>query len=161
MAPEILDNTGYDFSVDWWALGTLIYEMLSGEPPFKQKSPKFDQNILFQEVDMKDNFTKEAADIIQKFLNTDPELRLGSGDNGFKDIKAHPFFEDINWKDLENKLIVPPFVPDIEGDDDVSHFDKTYTSQDVNAPEHLSSSFQEDFIHKDYYRNFSYCEKCD
>ena len=60
---------------------------------------------------------------------SDPNKRLGAGKNGFNNLKNHKYFEDIDWDDLENKKIKPPFVPNVEGNMDLRYFDKIFTDE--------------------------------
>lgn len=107
VAPEILKGNGYDKSVDWWALGILIYEMLHGKPPF------YDKNVylMFQKIkDVKcqpvfsDDISEEAKDLIKQLLQKDSQKRLGSN-NDIQDIITHPFFDDIKFRKLEQKKV--------------------------------------------------------
>ena len=68
--------------------------------------------VLFTEIPMHSNVNDVSLDIIHKLLNTNDKLRLGSGPNGVKDVKAHPFFEGIDWELLESKQVPPPFIPE-------------------------------------------------
>lgn len=69
---------GHDHCVDWWSLGALIYEMLSGAPPFysKDKNQMF-KNRLEKPIPIKENFSKEAADLLVRLLKVNPKERLG------------------------------------------------------------------------------------
>lgn len=57
--------------------------------------------------------------------------RLGGGPDDVKEIMAHPFFASINWKDLENKKITPPFRPQVLNDTDTRYFDSEFTGESV------------------------------
>jgi len=98
-----LKGNGYDKSVDWWALGVLLYEMLHGKPPF------YDKNIYIMFSKIKDekfhpqyssDISDEARDLITQLLKRDPRERLGSK-NDISDIISHPFFEEIKFRKLE------------------------------------------------------------
>lgn len=121
LAPEVLLGKGYNKSVDWWTLGILIFEMLTGLPPF------YDENInemykktLVQDLIIPDDLNPEAKDILEKVLGyfllfklivKDPANRLGV--NGPSEIKSHPFFADIDWIKLISKGYEPIFKPDV------------------------------------------------
>jgi serine/threonine protein kinase len=142
LAPEMLINRksreGYGKAVDWWSLGTLIYEMLTGWPPFYDKNlKKMCEQILRSELQFPTNCTAspEARDLIRALLQRNPAHRLGSTATGVADIKAHPFFRGADWAQIESRAIVPPFVPRAEragsgaGDEtDTANFDTTFTS---------------------------------
>lgn len=103
MAPEIIKEEGHTKTVDWWSLGALIYEMLFGQSPFynSNQSEMFNKISEVQYI-MPDEFSNEAKDIIEKLLEIQPKHRLGHGKTGTDDVKSHPFFQDIDWDDLEN-----------------------------------------------------------
>ena len=103
LAPEILENKGYDKSVDWWSLGAVIYEMLVGYSPFKlKKGQQLSIEHYKRPIPLFNHFTPEAKKIIRELLVVDPKKRLGYGKNGTDNIKSHPFFNGINWEDMYN-----------------------------------------------------------
>jgi serine/threonine protein kinase len=108
LAPEILFEKNYGIEVDWWSLGVIIYEMLSGYLPFKiLPGERISKELYEKKVKMFSHFTKEAKDLIKKLLRVNPEKRIG-----FNQIKNHNFFKGINWDNIESKKVVPPFIPD-------------------------------------------------
>ncbi|KAJ8563727.1 hypothetical protein K7X08_032179 [Anisodus acutangulus] len=109
VAPEILRGEGHEFSVDWWALGVLCYEMLYGTTPFKGKNRKETfMRILMMEPEF---IGKKNAltDLIRKLLEKDPTRRLGYR-RGASEIKEHEFFNGLRW-DLLTGVRRPPFLP--------------------------------------------------
>ena len=56
-------------------------------------------------------FTEVACDIISKLMEQDPESRLGCGPTGCDDIRSHPFFKGIKWRDIEKRRVKPPIEP--------------------------------------------------
>ena len=136
LAPEILEDKGYDKTVDWWSLGALIYEMLVGYSPFKMKKGEQLNIEKYKEpVPLHNHFTPEAKMIITDLLVVEPSKRLGYGSNGTETIKKHPFFKDINWEELYNKKVEPEFVPKIFNELDLGNFDKFFTNENVFEPE--------------------------
>jgi serine/threonine protein kinase len=113
MSPEILNEHGHDTNSDWWALGILIYEMATGSPPFKSKNMhKIASDIKFEELPMKDYFSKEMASLIQGLTHKQQDKRLGSTSRGgIKSIKNHKFFKQIDWQKILNLQVAPPIVP--------------------------------------------------
>ena len=156
IAPEILEKKGYNNTVDWWSLGCLMYEMLNGRPLFNYNNGKIDINEYKKEIILPNNFSEEAKDLIIKLLNIDPKKRLGSGKNGFNDLKNHKYFENINWDDLENKKIKPPFVPNIDNSIDLKYFDKMFTDEVNITKESNDDSSNNANKTVDNYVNFSY-----
>ncbi|XP_035714589.1 atypical protein kinase C isoform X2 [Folsomia candida] len=142
IAPEILRGEEYSFSVDWWALGVLLYEMLAGRSPFDiygaSENPDLNsedylfQVILEKTIRIPRSLSVKAASVLKGFLNKNPVDRLGChAETGYFDILHHPFFKTIEWDLLEKKQIPPPFKPKLEGDRDLDHFDPQFTSEPV------------------------------
>jgi serine/threonine protein kinase len=78
LAPEIYQNRGHDFTCDWWSLGALIYEMLSGAPPYYSKDKqKMLEDRLSKPIIMRDYFSAEAVDLLNGLLSLNPKIRLG------------------------------------------------------------------------------------
>ena len=122
LAPEMIKRSGHGKAVDWYLLGVLIYEMVTGIPPFySNDKKKMMKNILKQKIRLPSFVSKKARNIIKMLLTRDPEKRLGSGKFDAQIVKSHPWFEDVNWEDVLNrKLPVPtkfggeaPDQPDI------------------------------------------------
>lgn len=142
IAPEILRGEEYGFSVDWWALGVLTYEMLAGRSPFDiaQAADNPDQNtedylfqvILEKTIRIPRSLSVKAASVLKGFLNKSPSERLGCGESGFMDIVQHPFFKSIEWEMLEQKQVVPPFKPRLEGERDLANFPPEFTDEPVH-----------------------------
>ncbi|KAJ2649918.1 Serine/threonine kinase [Coemansia sp. RSA 1250] len=130
MAPEIVLEQRYGRAVDWWAFGVLIYEMILGTSPFhgEDENEIFD-SILEDEILYPVRMSRDSVFICQALLEKDPSKRLGSGPNDAEDIMKHSFFAGVNWDDVLNKKIAPPYVPDIRGRFDVSNFDPEFTNE--------------------------------
>lgn len=137
-------------AVDWWSLGTLLYEMLSGLPPYYDTNmQRMYEKIMSEPLVFKKHiFDDVTEDLLRKMLERDVSKRLGS--NGAKEIKSHPFFDGLNWDDVYARLVVPEFVPPKRyvlpvlcealcdciltlqcraSETDVSYFDKEFTRQ--------------------------------
>jgi serum/glucocorticoid-regulated kinase 2 len=107
LAPEMIAQKGHDKSVDWWALGVLIYEMLIGVTPFFNKNRELlltkiqKSKVVFPDRNKyKIKYSDEIADLITKLLDRDTTKRLGSKDD-FTEVLSHPVFKDINIEELE------------------------------------------------------------
>ena len=137
MAPEVLCGKGYDFSVDWWSLGVLMYEMLVGVCPFEGENKKETMaKVMKSTIEYPDSLSSVSISLLQGLLKRNPVKRFGSMD-GWKaeEIKRHAFFDSINWNDLYQKTITPPFKPTIIPDDIVSNFESAFTSKPpLNSP---------------------------
>ncbi|KAG8193805.1 hypothetical protein JTE90_029539 [Oedothorax gibbosus] len=142
IAPEILRGEDYDFGVDWWALGVLLYEMLAGRSPFDivgaaENPDQNTEDFLFQVILEKTiriprSISVKAQSVLKGFLNKNPVERLGChSQSGFGDVTSHPFFKSIDWNLLEGKQVPPPYTPKLETDRDLEHFDPQFTSEPV------------------------------
>uniref|UniRef100_A0A8C4USX2 protein kinase C n=1 Tax=Falco tinnunculus TaxID=100819 RepID=A0A8C4USX2_FALTI len=140
IAPEILRGEEYGFSVDWWALGVLMFEMMAGRSPFDIITDNPDMNtedylfqvILEKPIRIPRFLSVKASHVLKGFLNKDPKERLGcQPQTGFSDIKSHTFFRSIDWDLLEKKQTTPPFQPQITDDYGLDNFDTQFTSEPV------------------------------
>uniref|UniRef100_A0A8C1Q1Y7 Protein kinase C iota type n=1 Tax=Cyprinus carpio TaxID=7962 RepID=A0A8C1Q1Y7_CYPCA len=142
IAPEILRGEDYGFSVDWWALGVLMFEMMAGRSPFDivGSSDNPDQNtedylfqvILEKQIRIPRSLSVKAASVLKGFLNKEPKERLGCHpQTGFADIMAHPFFRNVDWDLMEQKQVVPPFKPNISGEFGLDNFDAQFTNEPI------------------------------
>jgi serum/glucocorticoid-regulated kinase 2 len=129
LAPEVIENRGHGKAVDWWSLGAIIYEMLTGLPPFYSKDrDKLFKNIRSGLIRYPPYLSKEAINLLQSFFTKDPEKRLGSGPNGVNEIKSHAFFKNLDWDAIYKKKIKPPFIPKISSDLDTKYIDSEFTN---------------------------------
>ncbi|XP_029349141.1 ribosomal protein S6 kinase alpha-5 isoform X1 [Echeneis naucrates] len=137
MAPEIVEGgeSGHDKAVDWWSLGVLMYELLTGGSPFTVDGDENSHTDIAKRISKKDPpFPKDmgplAKDLIQRLLIKDPKKRLGSGPNGAENVKKHALYQKINWEDLAAKKVPAPFKPVIRDELDVSNFADEFTEMD-------------------------------
>jgi len=131
VAPEIINKSGHRYSVDWWSLGVLIFEMLTGSPAFyANEREKLFHNIKYAELKCPSHLSNQSKDLLTKLLTKDPSQRLGGGVADAEEIKSHPWFSSIDWNALINKQIKPKYIPLITSPTDVRNFDKEFTSLD-------------------------------
>ncbi|XP_075040296.1 protein kinase C delta type-like [Mixophyes fleayi] len=106
MAPEIIMKQRYAAGVDFWALGVMLHYMLTGKMPSKGiiKTALSSDNVDTKRLE------EAPADILRQLLNRNPAQRLGV--NG--DIRGHPFYQHLNWADLERGRITPPYQQDLK-----------------------------------------------
>ncbi|CAK0865453.1 unnamed protein product [Prorocentrum cordatum] len=96
MAPEIINMRGHDMSVDWWAMGVLIYELLTGRTPFVGGSSQATyQKVLNTEPKFPAHFTEHARGIVRQLLTKDKSRRLGCGVHGAADVQNHKWFAAV------------------------------------------------------------------
>lgn len=132
LAPETINGSGQDEMSDWWSLGCIIFECLYGRPPFNADTPDevfkniLARNIQWPEDEDEDFASEDAKDLINKLLCLDPKERLGSNKedkypSGGDEIKAHPWFSEINWDTLRDDEAA--FIPAAENPEDTEYFD--------------------------------------
>ncbi|KAI9097386.1 kinase-like domain-containing protein [Phlyctochytrium arcticum] len=160
MAPEVLDDhrkEGYDKAVDYWSLGVMLFDMLTGNPPFYgHNRKKIMDAILTKKVVCPKFMTSFAQDLCLKLLKKDPKKRLGSGDNGAKQVKSHSFFRKTNWEQLARLEVTPPLIPNLTSPEDTSYFDNHFTAMGLaESPSDTSVQTLGD-EHIDHFLGFSY-----
>ncbi|KAG6635318.1 hypothetical protein I3843_11G033800 [Carya illinoinensis] len=129
MAPEILLSKGHNKDADWWSVGILLYEMLTGQPPYTHENrKKLQERIIKEKVKLPPYLTSEAHSLLKGLLQKEPLRRLGSGSNGGDEIKSHKWFRSINWKKLEARELQPKFKPDVIGKNCTANFDRCWTA---------------------------------
>ncbi|MCJ1295594.1 hypothetical protein MMC34_007157, partial [Xylographa carneopallida] len=135
LAPEVLlDEQGYTTMVDFWSLGVLVFEMCCGWSPFyAEDTQQMYKNIAFGKVRFpRDALSTEGRNFVKGLLNRNPKHRLGAI-NDAEELKAHPFFSDIDWIALTKKMVVPPFKPKLKSVLDTSNFDPEFTNALTNS----------------------------
>ncbi|XP_050353894.1 protein kinase C isoform X5 [Nymphalis io] len=159
IAPEILQELEYGPSVDWWALGVLLYEMLAGQPPFEaDNEDDLFESILHDDVLYPVWLSKDAVSILKGFMTKNPARRLGvlGGAGG---IRQHAFFRDVDWDALAHRRLRPPFRPKVKSKREAANFDAEFTKEEPGLtpvpPDVLRAINQEEFkgfsfINKDF-----------
>ncbi len=127
LAPEIYDGI-YGKEIDWWSLGVVYYQMLTGTTPFNLKKASQGSVLSKSSYTMlalnKSNLiSTKAFEFIEKLLNPIPEKRLGYGLNGTLNIMNDKYLKNINFEIVKNKLIKPPYKPFFNNDADLRYFD--------------------------------------
>ncbi|KAG6558086.1 hypothetical protein Mapa_000267 [Marchantia paleacea] len=131
MSPEIIEGKGHGKAADWWSVGVLLYEMLTGRPPFLHEKGgnryKLQQKIIKDKVKLPNYLTSEAANLLKGLLQKDPSKRLGSGLKGADEIKQHKWFKSICWRKCYNRQLKPEFKPTVNGKLCTANFDEMWT----------------------------------
>lgn len=155
LAPEIVEKQGHGKPVDWWSLGILCYELCIGMPPFyhqylhtmyikiRTENPKFPGSM-----------SRGCKDLISRLLIKDPTRRLGSGDGDVDDIKKQPWFRELDWDDLLEMKIDPPYKPKLKSEMDTSNFSTEFTKENAQ-----DSYVEAAILPEDDFNNFTYKPK--
>ena len=157
LAPEVLLRKGYDKAVDWWSLGCIMYEMLTGKLPFPfKRGVKLSIKTYEKKINFPSKITENAKDLIQKLLVVNPNDRLGSGTDGSESIKKHPFFEEVDWDSAFEKQLDPPFVPKLKDETDLKYFDTMFTEEKVDGPKRKNTNRDRERSQSNEYEGFTY-----
>lgn len=156
MAPEVLMGEPYDYTVDWWSFGALLYDFMTGNPPFTgANKDRVVKKIVGQKykANMPYYLSADAKDLLRRLLRKEPQRRLGY--KQFDTIKSHRFFRLINWDDIEHHKdkLDPPIKPLLGDPLDALNFSAEFTGMA------MSPAPNPDFPHlyeKDIFHGFSY-----
>ncbi|CAN6604942.1 serine/threonine-protein kinase Ypk3p [Trichomonascus vanleenenianus] len=139
MAPEVLEGKDYDYAVDWWSLGAVTYDLLTGSPPFPGNNhQKIIEKIKKTKLKLPYYLSADAKDFLTRLLRKDPSKRLGYKD--INKIKQHRFFRKIDWDKLEKRSsdVEPPIVPVITNPELAENFSDSFTTREL-TPEDVES----------------------
>ena len=164
MAPEVMNYQNHSFTVDYYAIGIICYELMMGVRPYTGENKNIiKEKILAKQVMIKaheipNGWSKEAADFINNLIQRKPNARLGY--KGINEIKQHQWFNGLNWKDLYNMKIEAPFIPP-----DENNFDIKYLSKEDIIDEDEQEKLEKIKLTNEYinglknYLYFNYCDE--
>ncbi|XP_055295804.1 cGMP-dependent protein kinase, isozyme 2 forms cD5/T2 isoform X1 [Sitodiplosis mosellana] len=147
VAPEIILNRGHDISADYWSLGVLMFELLTGTPPFTGADPMRTYNIILKGIDAIEfprNITRNATALIKKLCRDNPTERLGYQRGGIGEIRKHKWFDGFYWEGLVNRTLTPPIMPTVNSAIDTTNFDD-YPPDPDGPPPDDESGWDKDF----------------
>ncbi|KFZ01230.1 hypothetical protein V500_00849 [Pseudogymnoascus sp. VKM F-4518 (FW-2643)] len=128
LAPEVIQSQGHSTAVDWWALGILMYEFITGYPPFWHQNPmEIYKQIIHKRITFPPHdppISSDAQDLILALCTVDRSHRLGNLSGGAADVKCHPFFASVNWDDVYARRHNGPIIPKLSGASDDSCFER-------------------------------------
>ncbi|CAJ1338704.1 unnamed protein product [Effrenium voratum] len=135
-APELIASTGHTNAVDWWTLGILTFELMSGRPPFESAYPmqiyaKVTKGI--SKVQFPPAMKGNCKNLIEQLLKNDPVERLPMKPGGVQNIKQHKWFSDFDWEAAENLGLTAPYKPTVKSKRDLQNF----VARKEDAPRHL------------------------
>ncbi|XP_036620285.1 cGMP-dependent protein kinase 2 isoform X1 [Trichosurus vulpecula] len=140
VAPEVILNKGHDFSVDFWSLGILVYELLTGNPPFSGIDQMMTYNLILkgiEKIDFPKKVTRRPEDLIRRLCRQNPTERLGNLKSGINDIKRHRWLNGFNWEGLKARSLPSPLKRELNGPVDHSYFDN-YPPEKGIPPDEMS-----------------------
>ncbi|KAJ5104016.1 Serine/threonine-protein kinase psk1 [Penicillium argentinense] len=113
MAPEVIQGKPYGKACDWWSLGALGFDLLTGSPPFRAANhAKLQEKIVKQKLVLPYFIGPDAKDLLIRLLRKEPAKRLGYHmPKDLQTIKKHRFFRKIDWAALERRELTPPIQP--------------------------------------------------
>lgn len=127
LAPELVLGKGHNKAVDIWALGVLIYEMISGTSPFADHvngdHMVICKKIVRNKVEYPRRFGEKAKDLVARLLVREPHLRIGCLSGGHQDIKDHQWMKSMDFGQLIRKRIKAPWAPEIKDYLDTNAFE--------------------------------------
>lgn len=129
MAPEVVQGLEYGAAVDWWSLGALGVDLLTGAPPFTgNNNAKIQEKIVKSKLSLPYYLSADAKDLLTRLLRKEPKKRLGFNmPKDLQTMKNHRFFRKINWKALEARELEPPIQPLITDPELAENFAQDFT----------------------------------
>uniref|UniRef100_A0A8R1TQR8 non-specific serine/threonine protein kinase n=1 Tax=Onchocerca volvulus TaxID=6282 RepID=A0A8R1TQR8_ONCVO len=153
MAPEVVNRRGHTVAADWWSLGVLMYEMLTGYLPFHGSSRKETMSMILRaKLRMPQSLSLGAQQLLRALFKRNPANRLGCSADDVKQIKSHKFFDTINWEKLYNREVQPPFRPLCTPSNHTRCFGSEFTKKTPNDSPALPPSAAT----HELFRGFSY-----
>ena len=131
MSPEMLLQQGHNFRMDWWCVGLLMHEMLSARHPFSGPT-HYDtlRNMVTKQPNIDSRVSTSAASVIRSLLIKNPRARMCC-QRGCGELKNLAFFADLDWDAVLEKRITMEYIPEIQGETDVSSFETTFTREEA------------------------------
>ena len=125
MAPEMVEKKPYSFTVDWWSLGVLTYELLFGRNPFydENRSKMFTKISVAPPV-FPPSTDPNVVDFVTSLLKKNPAERAN-----FEKLQGHPFWGDLTFEDVLEKKITPDYIPEVRDPRCPDNFDTEFTNE--------------------------------
>jgi hypothetical protein len=150
LSPEVVEYSGHGKGSDWWSLGVILFEMLTGRTPFGgggNNRAAIQKAIVSAPLKLPNWMDGPTKSVLTELLRRPIHKRLGCGPTGAAAIKKHAFFAGVDWAGLEKKKVPSPFVPTMANAEDTSNFDTRFTLERVVdtpvSPSQMASVLQE------------------
>jgi len=129
LAPEVLKGQGYTKAVDWWSFASLVYEMLTGLPPFySQDVQEMYRKIMTEPLKFPDVVADDARELLTDLLKRDITERLTDPEK----MKSYAFFKGVDWQALVDGKVPAPFIPEVKDKSDVGQVDEVFLQEQPN-----------------------------
>lgn len=124
-APELIRSTGHTTAVDWWTLGILIFEMMSGHPPFESAYPMQIYSKVMKgisKVQFPPKCQGHVGDMIKGLLKKEPSERLPMRPRGVANLREHKWYLNFDWKLFEEGSMEAPYQPKVKSKRDIANY---------------------------------------
>ena len=154
MAPEVMKSRNHSFPVDFFAIGIIGYEFMTGSRPYCGKNRKEikEQMLIKAAVINEENIAKgwsqESADFINLLLERKESKRLGFKE-GAKELMKHHWMKYYPWDELKSKTLLAPFIPDPK-----DNYDKNYCESIDKISEETKSRYEEIYCSANFRKMF-------
>jgi len=124
-APELIASTGHTNAVDWWTLGILTFELMSGHPPFESAYPMQIYSKVMKgisKVTFPPKCQGPVGELIKALLKKEPSERLPLRPGGVQNVREHKWYSSFDWGKFENLEMEGPYIPTVKGKKDIANF---------------------------------------
>jgi cGMP-dependent protein kinase len=124
-APELIASTGHTNAVDWWTLGILMFELMSGHPPFESAYPMQIYSKVMKgisKVPFPPKCQGNVGDLVKALLKKEPSERLPMRPGGVKNLRDHKWFGGFDWEQFKSMTMDPPYKPVVKSKKDIANF---------------------------------------
>jgi serine/threonine protein kinase len=158
MAPEVVQGKPYGKACDWWSLGALGYDLLTGSPPFKANNhTKLQEKIVKQKLVLPYYLGPDAKDLLTRLLRKEPSKRLGYHmPKDLQTIRSHRFFRKIDWRALERRALTPPIIPVVTDPALAENFSVDFTQLPLSPVEGPAAGFFNEHYTRQHQHNGSH-----
>jgi len=124
-APELIASIGHTHSVDWWALGILLFELMAGHPPFESPAPMQTYNKVTKGINrvvFPSKLRGNGEDLVKGLCRKDPSQRLPMQKGGIENLRQHAWYKGFDWIAMKDLTLKAPYKPVVKGKKDIANF---------------------------------------